>query len=224
MGEHIQLTAIDSHSLDAYVVQPTAQDFSALVVIQEVFGVNRHIRSIADDYAKQGFLAIAPALFDRAKRGVELNYTQPDAAQGMQLATQIGIDNALYDVTAAIAYGAKHATSGKVGVLGFCFGGTLAWLSATRLSANAAVCYYGGRISNYAAEQPHCPVMLHFGVEDKHIPSSEIDKIRHAHPGLPLFLYETAGHGFNCDQRPSYNPTAASLARERTLAFLRSHL
>jgi carboxymethylenebutenolidase len=224
MGQHVQLSASDGHTFDAYVVQPATRDFSAVVVIQEIFGVNRHIRCIVDDYATQGFLAIAPALFDRAKRGVELDYTQSGSAQGMQLISQIGMDNAVLDVSAAITYGAQLAPSKKVGVVGFCLGGTLAWLSATRLSAKAAVCYYGGRISNYAAEQPRCPVMLHFGARDKHIPSSEIDKIQHVHPGLPIFLYEDAGHGFNCDQRADYNPTAASLARERTLAFLRSHL
>lgn len=224
MGQHVQLSASDGHTLDAYVVHPATRDFSAVVVLQEIFGVNRHIRSIVDDYAKQGFLAIAPALFDRATRGVELHYTQTDSAKGMQLITQIGIDNALLDVAAAILYAEKLASAHKVAVVGFCLGGTLAWLSATRLNAKAAVGYYGGRISNYVAEQPRCPVMLHVGALDKHIPTSEIDKIQHAHPGLPLFLYENAGHGFNCDQRADYNPSAASLARERTLNFLRSHV
>jgi carboxymethylenebutenolidase len=142
----------------------------------------------------------------------------------MQLITQIGIDNALLDVAGAILYAEKLVSADNVAVVGFCLGGTLAWLSATRLNAKAAVGYYRGRISNYVAEQPRCPVMLHVGALDKHIPTSEIDKIQHADPGLPLFLYENAGHGFNCDQRADYNPSAASLARERTLNFLRSHV
>jgi len=224
MGQNIKLTASDNHVFNAYVSQPKISAQSAIVVIQEIFGVNRHIRSIVDDYANEGFLAIAPALFDRAKPDVELNYTKDDSAIGMQFANQIGMEKPLLDIQACIDHAAQKVSTKKVGVLGFCWGGTAAWLSATRLNAKAAVGYYGGRIALYAAEQPHCPVMLHFGALDKHIPSAEIDKIQRAHPGLPIFIYEDAGHGFNCDQRVDYNPTAAALARQRTLAFFRSHL
>jgi carboxymethylenebutenolidase len=224
MGSHPQLRSSDGHSLGAYLARPENPSPSAIVVVQEIFGVNRHIRNLVDDYANEGFTALAPALFDRVQPGLELNYNAADSSRGMQIATQIGIDKALLDVAAAITYATQISGITKVGVVGFCFGGTLAWLASTRLHPAAAVCYYGGQISKYAAEQPRCPIMLHFGGKDKHIPASEIHKIEQAHPGLPVFLYENASHGFNCDQRPDFDSNAASIARQRTLSFFRSHL
>jgi len=224
MGSKIQLTSSDGHSLGAYLAEPSTPASSAVVIIQEVFGVNRHIRSVVDDYASQGFSALAPALFDRAQPGIELNYNSADASRGMQYASQIGIDKALLDVSAAILHGAKATPGRKVGVVGFCFGGTLSWLSATRLNPAAAVCYYGGQIAKFVAEMPRCPVLLHFGAKDTHIPGTDIQKIQQAHPDLPVFLYENAGHGFNCDNRPDFEPRSAALARQRTLAFFHSHL
>jgi carboxymethylenebutenolidase len=224
MGSHPQLQSSDGHSLGAYLARPENPSPSALVVVQEIFGVNRHIRSIVDDYANNGFTALAPALFDRVQPGLELNYNSADGSRGMQIATQIGLDKALLDVAAAINFAAQIPGIAKVGVVGFCFGGTLAWLAATRLHPAAAVCYYGGQIAKFAAERPRCPIMLHFGAKDKHIPASEIQKIEQAHPGLPVFLYENAGHGFNCDQRPDFEPSSAAVARQRTLAFFHSHL
>ena len=185
--------------------------------------MNRHVRSVADDYASQGFWAIAPALFDRVEPNLELDYNPTDASRGMQIANQLGMENALKDVDAAISYAGSWLRGKKVGVVGYCFGGTLAWLATTRLNPHAAVSYYGGRIAQYAGEVPRCPVMLYFGSKDKHIPPSEIEKIQRAHPELPVFLYD-AGHGFNCDQRKDYAPQAASLARQRTLEFFRKHL
>jgi carboxymethylenebutenolidase len=223
MSSNIQLTATDGHQLGAYVSESAGPAVAAVVVAQEIFGVNRHIRSVADDYAGQGFWAIAPALFDRVEQNVELDYNPTDSSRGMKIASQIGMENALKDVASAIAYAGSALRGKKVGVVGYCFGGSLAWLAATRLNPNAAVCYYGGQISKYAAEVPHCPVMLHFGSKDPHIPPAEIEKIQRAHPELPVFLYD-AGHGFNCDQRKDYAPQAASLARQRTLEFFRKHL
>jgi carboxymethylenebutenolidase len=223
MGSNIRLTAADGHQLGAYVAESTGPVLAAVVVVQEIFGLNGHIRSVADDYASQGFWAIAPALFDRVEPNVELDYNPTDASRGMQIANQIGMENALKDVDAAISYAGSSLRGTKVGIVGYCFGGTLAWLAVTRLNPHAAVCYYGGRIAQYAAEVPRCPVMLHFGSKDKHIPPSEIEKIQRAHPELPVFLYD-AGHGFNCDQRKDYAPQAASLARQRTLEFFRKHL
>lgn len=139
------------------------------------------------------------------------------------MATQTGMDNALKEVAASINHARRQWPSLKVGVLGYCFGGSLACLAATRLDPAAAVCYYGGRIAQHAAENPRCPVMMHFGAKDAHIGPEEIEKIRSAHPGLPLFLYD-AGHGFNCDQRKDFEPHSASLALQRTLEFLRKHL
>jgi len=224
MGSHIQLTASDGHSFRAYVAQPSTPAKSSVVIIQEIFGVNSHIRCIVDDYAAQGFSAMAPALFDRVQPGIELKYNSADSSRGMQIATQIGFDKALLDVSSAITHAAQGTPTKKVGVVGFCWGGTLAWLAATRLHPAAAVCYYGGQISKFLADRPHCPVMLHFGSKDKHIAASEIQKIQQSYPDLPLFLYDDAGHGFNCDQRPDYNAKAANEARQRTLDFFRSQL
>ncbi|HKD79831.1 MAG TPA: dienelactone hydrolase family protein [Candidatus Angelobacter sp.] len=220
MGTYVQLTASDGHHLQAYCAGDEKVQ-RALVVIQEIFGVNSHIRSVADDFAQQGFLAIAPALFDRAEPGLELGYDTAAMQKGMRAATQIGMEAALKDVAAAIGYAGQK--SRKVGVVGYCFGGSLAWLAATRLDPSAAVGYYGGRIAQSAAESPRCPVMLHFGAKDPHIGAKEIETIRRHHPDLPLFLYD-AGHGFNCDQRKDYEPQSAALARQRTLKFLNQYL
>jgi carboxymethylenebutenolidase len=223
MGSKIKLKASDGHEFGAYVAEPKSLTHSAIVVIQEIFGVNSHIRSVADDYARQGFWAIAPALFDRVQPDLELKYEQPDIGRGREAATQIGMDNALLDVAAAVRFAAQVSGITKVGVLGFCWGGTLAWLSATRLNPAAAVGYYGGQIAKYAVETPSCPVMLHFGTKDAHIGREEIATIERSHPDLPIFLYD-AGHGFNCDQRKDYDPPSAALARQRTLDFFHAHL
>ena len=223
MGTQVKLTAADGHQLDAYFAESNSPARGVIVLVQEIFGVNGHIRSVADDYAGQGFHVIAPALFDRVQRNLELGYNPPDTAQGMRAATQIGMDNALKDVAASINHARSQWPGLKVGVLGYCFGGSLAWLAATRLDPAAAVSYYGGRIAQHAAENPRCPVMMHFGAKDAHIGPAEIEKIRSAHPDLPLFLYD-AGHGFNCDQRKDFEPQSAGLARQRTLEFFRKHL
>jgi carboxymethylenebutenolidase len=223
MGTQIKLTADDSHQFEAYFAESSSAPRSVIVLIQEVFGVNSHIRSVADDYAAQGFHVIAPALFDRVQRNLELGYTPTDVAEGMRAARQIGMESALKDVAASIRYAQTLSSSVKVGVLGYCFGGSLAWLAATRLGPDAAVGYYGGQIAQNAAEVSRCPVMLHFGAKDPHIGPADIEKIRQTHPDLPLFLYD-AGHGFNCDQRKDYDPQAANLARQRTLEFFRNHL
>jgi carboxymethylenebutenolidase len=220
---NIELGASDGHAFTAYVTRPDSKATKAIVVIQEIFGVNSHIRSVADGYARDGFLAIAPALFDRAKRGIELGYGPEDMQRGISIATKVGMEQPLLDLAAAIEWAASEVGATHVGVVGFCWGGSLAWLSATRLNVAAAVGYYGGRIAQFAAEQPRCPVMLHFGAKDAHIAHTEIDKIRHAHPKVPIYLYD-AGHGFNCDQRKDYDPDSAGLARKRTLAFLQEKL
>jgi carboxymethylenebutenolidase len=223
MGTQIKLTAADGHQLNAYFAESSGPARGAIVLVQEIFGVNSHIRSVADDYAAQCFRVIAPALFDRVQPNLELGYNPPDTAQGMRAATQIGMDNALKDVAASLNHARSQWPDLKVGVLGFCFGGSLAWLAATRLDPAAAVCYYGGRIAQHAAETPRCPVLMHFGAKDAHIGPAEIEKVRSAHPALPLFVYD-AGHGFNCDQRKDFEPQSASLARQRTLEFFRNHL
>jgi carboxymethylenebutenolidase len=224
MGTHIQLTASDGHAFRAYFAQPSTPAMSSVVIIQEIFGVNSHIRSIVDAYASQGFSAMAPDLFDRVQPGIELKYNSADSSRGMQIATQVGFEKALLDVAAAITQASQGTPPKKVGVVGFCWGGTLAWLAATRLHPTVSVAYYGGNIFKYLSEQPRCPAMLHFGAKDKHISTSDIQKIQRAFPNLPVFVYDDAGHGFNCDQRPGYSPKAAIQARQRTLSFLHSHL
>jgi carboxymethylenebutenolidase len=222
MSEYITLHAADGHKLSAYVARPEGEPLARLVVVQEIFGVNSHIRSVTDGYAGDGFLAIAPALFDRIQPGVELGYDGADMETARGLAPKLNPEKALADVSAAIDY-AAHATRQKVGVIGYCFGGTMAWLAACRLHPAAAVGYYAGRIGNYAAETPSVPVMLHFGKQDTHISASEVEKVHAAHPEVEIYWYD-AGHGFNCDARASYNAVAAKLARERSLAFFKKHL
>jgi carboxymethylenebutenolidase len=222
MSEHAALKANDGHELDAYVARPEGEPIASLIVIQEIFGVNAHIRSVADGYAKDGFLAVAPALFDRLERGVELKYEGDDIQKAMGFAKQLNMDNVLKDTAAAIGYSQKQ-TGKKTGIVGYCFGGSVAWLAACRLAVDGAVGYYGGQIVQYASEQPKCPVMLHFGREDKHIPEEAVAKIQAAHPAVAIYLYD-AGHAFNCDARSSYDLPSAKLARERSLPFLKKNL
>ena len=222
MDENVKLKADDGHELDAYISHPAGEPIAGLVVLQEAFGVNRHIRSVADGYAKDGFLAIAPALFDRIERGVELGYEGEDRQRGLALARQSNPADNVKDIAAALQY-VREKTGRKVGVIGYCYGGTMAWLAATRLDPAAAVGYYGGHIAHFATETPLAPVMLHFGKLDQHIPKEDVDKVQAAHPEVSIFWYE-AGHGFNCNDRASYNADAAKLARERSLEFLKKHL
>jgi carboxymethylenebutenolidase len=222
MSEHLTLKAADGHEFDAYVARPEGEPLAGLVVVQEIFGVNQHIRSVADGYAKDGFLAVAPALFDRIERGVELGYEGPDAQRARSFIPKLDADKSLADVAAAIEF-AGSATGKKVGVIGYCYGGTLAWLAATRLHLEVAVGYYGGQIANYAGETLSAPVMLHFGKQDTHIPAEEVEKIHAAHPEVEIYWYD-AGHGFNCDARGSYNKDAAHVARGRSLSFLKKYL
>jgi carboxymethylenebutenolidase len=191
------------------------------VTVQEIFGVNRHIRAVCDDYAAEGYVAVAPALFDRVERGVELGYQADDVAAGRAIREKISFEQALADVEAAAT---EVASAGRIGVLGYCWGGTVAWAAATRSRTfAAAVSYYGGGVPDLAGEQPNCPVLLHFGEQDHAIPLEGVGRLQAAHPELPVHLYP-AGHGFNCDQRASYHAESARLARERTLAFLRKHV
>jgi carboxymethylenebutenolidase len=222
MSEYIHLIAEDGHRLTAYIARPEGEPIAGLVVVQEVFGVNGHIRSVADGYAKDGFLAVAPALFDRIERGVELSYEGADLQRAMAFVPRLDPEKALADIAAAMQFAATE-TGKKSGVIGYCFGGTMAWVTAARLNPAAAVGYYAGRIGNYAAETPTSPVMLHFGSQDTHIPAAEVEKVHAAHPEVEIYWYD-AGHGFNCDARASYNPAASQQARDRSLNFLRKHL
>ncbi len=228
MSEWLKLQAIDGHELSAYVARPEGEPIGALVLVQEIFGVNSHIRSVADGYAKDGFLVVAPALFDRFERGVELSYVGEDAKRAGELWKKLNPDTALLDVAAAYEV-AKESGKG-IGVIGFCFGGLMSWLTATRgetlkIQPSCCVGYYPGGIGKYAAEEPSCPVMLHIGSSDSHIGSDQIEAVRAAHPEVEIFIYDGAGHAFNRDPDPNaYDAQSAALARERTLAFLKTHV
>jgi carboxymethylenebutenolidase len=222
LGATLRGKAADDHELDVYRADPAGAVRGGLVVIQEIFGVNSHIRAVCDDFAEQGYVTVAPALFDRVQRGVELGYEVDDVTRGRALREPVSLEAALADVEAAAELLAD--LDGRLGVVGYCWGGTVAWGAATRSETFAAsVCYYGGGIADLAGEQPNCPVQLHFGELDHAIPLSDVDAIKVAHPELPVFVYP-AGHGFNCDQRGSYHAESASMARQRTLGFLRQHV
>ena len=223
MSQQIELVAADGHRLGAYVAAPQGAARGAVVVIQEIFGVNSHIRSVADGYAAEGYLAVAPALFDRLERGLEIGYGDADIQRGIALKGKSPNDKALLDIAAAVAH-ARQAGGGKVGSVGYCWGGLLSWLSACSLDGlSAAVCYYGGGMPDQKQLEPRCPVLAHFGRQDHAIPLAGVEAFRAAQPGVELHLYD-AGHGFNCDQRGSYDAASAKLARERSLAFFAAHL
>jgi len=222
MGERTQITAVDGFTLGAWQAQPQGRPRGVVVVIQEIFGVNQHIREVVDGYAADGYFALAPQIFDRAKRDVELGYDGTGMQEGIALAFQ-KLDHKLVmlDLQAAIERASVH---GKVGVVGYCFGGLLTWRAACELAGvSAAVAYYGGGVAGEADRKARCPVMMHFGDKDAHIPLSDVEKVRVAQPDAQIFVY-AADHGFNCDHRASYDATAAALAKSRTLAFFGEHL
>lgn len=222
MGQSIQLKMADGFALGAYQAEPAGKCKGALVIIQEVFGVNPHIRSVVDGYAADGYFAVAPQIFDRIERNIEMGYEPADIARGVELAFQkLDMAKTLSDIQASISYAAGK---GKVATVGYCFGGLLTWLSACRLTGlSAAVAYYGGGIVTQKDLPPQCPVMMHFGERDEYIPMKDVEAIRAAQPKVQIHVY-AADHGFNCDHRGSYDPKSALLARERTLEFLGRHL
>jgi len=221
MGNTIQLKAADGHQFSCYKAEPAGKPKGAIVVIQEIFGVNDHIRKVADSYAAEGYLALAPALFDRIRPGIEIGYSGPEIQEGFGYKTASKTDNALQDIQATVDAAGK---AGKVGVVGFCWGGFLAWMSAAKVKGlSAAAPYYGGGIPDVADQQPKVPVMMHFGDKDQHIPLEGVAKVKAAHPDQQVHIY-SADHGFNCDQRGSYNEAAAKEARKRTLEFFKQHV
>lgn len=218
MGHNVPLTASDGHRLSAYLAEPSGKPRGAIVVLQEIFGVTRHIRDMTDQYAAAGFLSIAPALFDRIERAVDVPYT--DAARGRAYMRALNDGQTMADIQAAID---RAAVAGKVGVVGYCWGGTLAYLAAARLNIGAAVAYYGGAIGGYTGEKPRVPVMFHFGEKDAHIPPSVVERIQAAYPDGVYYWY-AAEHGFNCTDRASFEPDSAKLALHRSLEFLHRHI
>ena len=226
MGKFIDLVAADGKSFKAYVAAPSGKPKGGVVVIQEIFGVNSHIQAVADGYAAEGYLAVAPATFQRAQPDVDLGYTPADMQAGSALKTTIEAlpaPGVMQDLQAAV----NHAASaGKVGVVGYCYGGLLTWRSACLLDGvSAAAPYYGGGMTSLAeiARRPKCPVLAHFADDDSYIPMDTVEAFKAAHPEVEVQVYR-GHHGFNCDQRGSYDETAAKLARERTLAFFARQL
>ncbi|MBR0681518.1 dienelactone hydrolase family protein [Roseomonas eburnea] len=217
----ISLTAADGHRLSAYRTGPQ-NAARALVVVQEIFGVNRHMRNVADRFAAEGYAVIAPALFDRVAPGIELGYEAADVAQGRELRGRIQDGLTVLDILAAAAALPRGV---KRGIVGYCWGGTVTWHGATRTSAfGAASCWYGGGIAAAKDEQPRCPVQMHFGETDASIPMSDVDAIRTAQPGVEVHVYAGAGHGFGCDERGSFSAKDAAVAQRRTLEFFGKNL
>ena len=222
----ITLTAADGFQSSAYVSQPPHAPRGAVVVLQEIFGVNSHIRGVADRFALAGYLAIAPATFDRVEPGVELGYTPEDMKRGSSLKAAVQAlpgAGVLQDIQAAVDFA---ASAGKVGIVGYCWGGLLVWRSAEQLAGlSAAVAYYGGGMTtgDEPARRPKVPVMAHFGDHDTHIPLDSVQAFERAHPEVEVHLY-AANHGFNCEQRGAYHAGAAAAALERTMFHFGKHL
>jgi len=221
MGHFIELTAADGHRFQAWIAQPAGTPRGAVIVAQEIFGVNSHIRAVTDGYAADGYLAIAPALFDRVQRGYETGYSPEDIQAGIAVMQKATMDGAMLDVQACLA---QVASAGKAGILGYCWGGTVTWVAAARVAGLAcAIPYYGGGIHAQLGLQPMCPVMFHFAERDRSPTVAQAREIAAAHPRAITHVY-LADHGFNCDQRASWDPTSATLARQRTLQFLARHV
>jgi carboxymethylenebutenolidase len=217
----IELTAADGHTLAAWKDGP-ADAKKALVVVQEIFGVNHHMRNVCDRFAKAGYAVVAPALFDRTQRGVELGYTPEDVARGRALRGNVAEAGTIADIEAAAA---ALPAGAKKGIVGYCWGGTVAWWGATRTKSFAAANgWYGGGVAGTRHETPNCPVELHFGTLDASIPMSDVEAIRAAQPGVAVFVYEGGQHGFGCDERGSYNRDLAEIAWGRTLDFFAKNL
>ena len=229
MGTMMELHSADGTAVPAYEARPAGTRKGAVVVIQEIFGVNSHIRAVADGYAAEGYLAVAPAAFHRVKPGVTLGYTDADMGEGFGYKTAVEAlpaPGVMQDIQAAIDHAAQASGGKKVGIVGYCWGGLLTWRAACTLSGlSAAVPYYGGGMTTEveAARQPRVPVLAHFAEEDKWIALDTVVAFQKAHPEVAVHTY-AAHHGFNCDQRGSWHAPSAQLARERTLAFFKQHM
>jgi carboxymethylenebutenolidase len=221
MGQNITLTAKDGFKLGAYEAKPSGKAKGGVVLIQEIFGVNNHIRNVSDFYAKAGYHVIAPAHFDRVAKDTQLGYTEADIAKGREIRGKLSWEQIIADFSAA-AEALKSGGAGKLAIIGYCFGGSVSWLGATRTNYfSAAVCYYGGQIAQFAEEKPNCPVQMHFGETDHAIPLSDLGKIRAAQGAIVELQVYPAGHGFHCDERGSFHEPSSKVAQERTLAFLK---
>jgi carboxymethylenebutenolidase len=222
MGQWIKLKASDGFEFAAWRAEPQGKPRGALVVVQEIFGVNAHIRWVADGFAADGYLAIAPAIFDRGEPNFDVDYAPENMARGRDIAGKIPREAMMLDVAASVK---AASAGGKVGVVGYCLGGTLAWLASANLpGVAAAVGYYGGGIPALNELQPRAPTMLHFGEKDAHIPLDAVRAVAAAHPATQVFTYPTAGHAFNRYGNAAYDAASATLARSRTLEFFNAKL
>lgn len=221
-GRHVKLRAADGHELGAYRSDPAGRPRGGVIVLQEIFGVNSHIRDVTDRFAAQGYVALAPALYDRSSaKNVEMGYTTDDIARGRALREEFSWDDTVKDVEAAMNVLREEGL--RAGTVGYCWGGSISFLAAVRLPLDCAVVYYGGQILPYVQEEERCPLLMHFGKLDASIPPSDIEAIQREHPEARIYLYD-ADHGFHCDRRAQYDEASAMLAQERTLAFFAANL
>ena len=221
MGKTIELTSSDGFKLGAYRADPSGKPKGGIVLVQEIFGVNKHIKAVADGYAADGYAVIAPAYFDRVQKNFDVGYAQPDMEQARAIPPKMDWGKVAADTAAAVS---ELKGAGKVAVIGYCWGGTVAWLSACKVDGvAAAISYYGGGIPNMVNDKPRVPMMCHWGEKDHAIPMDAVKKVEAAHPEVQSFVYP-AGHGFNCDERGSFDAPSAKQARERTLEFLKKHV
>ena len=220
MGQMIEMSASDGQSLSAYRADAEGDGRGGIVVIQEIFGLNAHVRDVCDRLAAQGYTAVAPALFDRIKPGIELGYSEEDLGEGFGYMQEVGNELPMLDIQAAADL---LKAEGKVGAVGFCWGGQLAWLASKNVDVDCSVGYYGVAIHDTLDPSPNCPVQLHFADNDQFVPPEAVVQVRAAYPDLPIYNYP-AEHGFNCDVRDSYHQASAAQAMERTLAFLGDHI
>jgi len=216
VGKMIRLKASDGHELDAYLAEPKDNPRGGVVIVQEIFGVTDHVKRVADQYAAEGYRAIAPAMFDRIKRGITLPYT--DVEQGRAYMQQLKWPNTVVDVEAAVD---AVRDAGAAAVVGFCWGGTVAHVAASELDLDAAISYYGGGVARMLDKTPQCPIVYHFGDQDHAIPMADVQRIVSAYPDADVHVYKGAGHGFNCDERSSYSAADARVAFERSIEFLK---
>jgi carboxymethylenebutenolidase len=222
VGQDVTLTASDQFELGAYRTTPTGTPKGAVVVIQEIFGVNHHIRNVCDRFAAQGYVAIAPSIFDRIERNFQSGYSPEEIAIARKFVAAPDWPAMLLDTQAAID---AVRDVGPVGIIGFCLGGSVAYAAATKLSGlSAAIGSYGGAVDKFADDKPTVPTQLHFGAEDHGIPLSDVEAIRSKRPDVEIFVYDGAQHGFGCDERASYDKPSAELAKQRSLAFFAKHL
>ena len=219
MSHYINIPTAGMHCISAYRASPAGTPLGGIVVMQEIFGVNAHIRRVVDSYAEAGYVAIAPAIFDYVESGVELDYDEAGVARGRALAAEVGFERAVEAVASAAQ---AIASAGRKGVVGYCWGGTVAFLCATRLALPAVV-YYGGRSVPFLQEKAQAPLLFHFGERDPLIPAADREKHLAAQPQASFHVYP-AGHGFNCDMRADYEAESAALAHTRSLEFFARQL